>query len=185
VWDVGARKETQVFDTDGEFPVSLTFSADARALLAGFWRGQVKLWPLDGRGEGATFPGHTWAGGGLALLPDGQTLISAATDIHFWDVPSRLENALSLSPRAGRYGCIALSPDGRRLAAGASDGQITIWDVASHQEVATLEGHQEAVLHLAFTSDGDHLVSASKDQLRVWRAPSWAEIETAAKEAKK
>jgi WD40 repeat protein len=80
---------------------------------------------------------------------------------------------------------LALSPDGLRLAAGASDGRITIWDVASHQEVATLEGHQESVTQLAFTPDGDHLVSASKDQLRVWRAASWAEIEAAEKQARK
>ena len=63
--------------------------------------------------------------------------------------------------------------------------RITIWDVASHQEVATLEGHEESVRQLAFTPDGDHLVSASKDQLRVWRAPSWAEIEAEEKQARK
>ncbi len=43
--------------------------------------------------------------------------------------------------------------------------------------VATLEGHKEAVTQLAFTPDGDHLVSVSKDQLRVWRAASWAETD--------
>ncbi len=183
VWDVGTRKETRVFDTDGEFPVSLTFSADARTLMVGFRKGSLKLWPLDGPRGAATFLGHS-GGGGLALLPDGQTLVSADGDIRFWDMGTRRENALKLSPRA-TASSLALSPDGRRLAAGASDGRITIWDVASHQEVATLEGHREEVMQLAFTPDGDHLVSASKDQLRVWRAPSWAEIEAAEKEARK
>ncbi|HXJ55605.1 MAG TPA: protein kinase, partial [Verrucomicrobiae bacterium] len=143
VWDVGARKETHVFTTEGEFPVSLTFSADAKTLMAGCWKGSVKLWPLDGPSGAVTFPGHSWWVGGLALLPDGQTLISAETDIRFWDVRTRHENALKLSPRAGAYHCLALSSDGRRFAAGASDGRITIWDVASHQEVATLAGHEE------------------------------------------
>jgi WD40 repeat protein len=49
--------------------------------------------------------------------------------------------------------------------------------VASHTEVATLEGHKEGVTQLAFTPDGDHLVSVSTDQWRVWRAASWAEID--------
>ena len=119
------------------------------------------------------------------MLPDGQTLISADSAIRFWDVRTRRENALKLSPRAGGDVCIALSPDGRRLAAGASDGRITIWDVASHQEVATLEGHTEELTQLAFTPDGDHLVSASKDQLRVWRAAAWTEIDTAEKESRR
>ena len=185
MWDVATRKETQVFSAEGEFPVSLIFSADAKSLVAGFAQGPVKLWHLDGSGEAATFPGHSGWVRGLAILNNGQTLFSAGADIRFWDVRTRHENALKLSPRAGGYDCLALSSDGRRFAAGAGDGRITIWDVASHQEVATLEGHQESVRQLAFTPDGDHLVSVSKDQLRVWRAPSWAEIEAAEKETGK
>ena len=77
VWDVAAQKETHVFSPDGEIPVSLTFSADGKALMAGCAEGRVKLWPLDGPGEVATFPGHPGWVDGLALLPDGQTLISA------------------------------------------------------------------------------------------------------------
>jgi WD40 repeat protein len=118
------------------------------------------------------------------MLTNGQTLISVGPDIRFWDVRTRRETN-KLSPRAGGGGCIALSRDGRRFAAGASDGRITIWDVASHQEVATLEGHKESVTQLAFTPDGDHLVSVSKDQLRVWRASSWAQTEAAQKQARK
>jgi len=188
VWDVGAEKETRVFSPDGKFPVSLTFSADAKALIAGCWKGSIRLWALDGPAEAATFPGHSEWVGGLALLPDRQTLISAETAIRFWDVRTHHENALKLSPRAGEYNCLALSSDGRRFAAGGSDGRITIWDVASHQEVATLEGHNEAVMQIAFTPDGDHLVSASKDQLRVWHAasPSYADADAATeKEARK
>ena len=135
------------------------------------------LWPLDGKGEAATFLGHPHWTGGLALLPDGQTLISAGgTDIRYWDVRTRRETS-KLNARAGMFCSIALSGDGRRLAAGASDGRITIWDIASHQEVATLEGHKYEVTQLAFTPDGDHLVSASKDQLRVWRAPAFTETD--------
>jgi WD40 repeat protein/serine/threonine protein kinase len=186
VWNVAARTMTHVFSTDGEFPVSLKFSADARTILAGFGKGPVKFWQLDGPGKAVTFPGSSGWVGDVALLPDGQTLISVVgPDIHFWDVRTRRQNALKLSAPGGTYDCVALSPDGRRFAAGTSDGPITIWDVASHQEVATLEGHEESVRQLAFTPEGDHLVSVSKDQLRVWHAPSWAEIEAAQKESRK
>lgn len=185
VWDLGTRKQTHIFSTDdGEFPVSLTFSADAKAFVAGFSKGPVKLWPLDGPAEATAFLGHSGWVWGLAVLTNGPTLISAGPDIRFWDVRTRHENAHKLSPTAGGYRCLSLSPDGRRLAAGASDGRITIWDATSHEEVATLEGHKEAVMQLAFTPDGDYLVSVSKDQLRVWRAPSWAEIEAAENERK-
>ena len=113
------------------------------------------------------------------MLSDGKTLISAGGDIRLWDVRTRRETG-KLNPRTGASR-IALSPDGRRFATAAGDGSISIWDVTSHEEVATLEGHNEAVMQLAFTPDGDCLVSVSKDQLRVWHAPSRAEIHAAEK----
>ena len=184
MWAVGAQKEPRVFSTDGEFPMSLTFSADAKALMAGFLN-SVKLWQLAGPGGAATFPGDFYGVDGLALLPDGQTLISAAgTDLCFWDVRTGRQTN-KLNARSGLFSGLALSADGRRLAAGTSDGRITIWDVASHQQVAMLEGHQDSVTQLAFTPDGDHLVSVSKDQLRIWRAALPAETDAAEKEAGK
>ena len=125
-----------------------------------------------------------WWVRGLGLLPGGQTLISASDDIRFWDVRTGRE-AHKLNSRAGTVYSIALSVDGGRLAAGGIDGRITILNTASHQEVAMLEGHNEAVAHMAFTPDGDHPVSVSEDQLRVWRAASWKDIEAAEKEAGK
>ena len=77
--------------------------------------------------------------------------------------------------------CIALTADGRRLAAAAAGGLIIIYDVASHEEIGRLPGHKEFVRDIAFTPDGNHLVSVSKNQLRVWRAPSFAEIALAEK----
>jgi eukaryotic-like serine/threonine-protein kinase len=175
VWEVGARNEIHVFTIQGEMQTSLTFSPEARALMAGGWKGSVKLWPIGGRGQGAAFPGHPQQAGGVALLSDGKALVSVGGDIRFWDLETRHETG-KLDPGTS-VSRITLSPDGRRFAVGAYDGSISIWDVASHEELAALDGHTEAVMQLAFTRDGDHLVSVSKDQLRVWRAPSWAEIE--------
>ena len=184
VWDVGAGKEPRVLSTDGKFVTSLAFSADGKTLMAGLYPGSVRLWSLDGPGGTAELDADSVRAGTLALLPGGTTLVSAGGDIRFWEVRTRQENAPRLSPRSGEHHRLALSPDGLRLA-GAGDGWITIWDVASHQELATLQGHDHEVLQLAFTPDGDHLVSASKDQLRVWRAASWPEIESARRQAGK
>ena len=68
---------------------------------------------------------------------------------------------------------LALSPDGRMLATGASDGTIQLWDVSSRQAIGpSLAGHGGWVDALAFTPDGTMLVSRGglEDTApRLWR----------------
>src|SRR4051812_23141502 len=62
-------------------------------------------------------------------------------------------------------GPLALSPDGRFLAAAASwlshgeDHRIRVWDVSTGQLVHTLRGHTKGLVELSFSPDGKVLVS--------------------------
>ncbi|MFO1500395.1 MAG: serine/threonine-protein kinase [Verrucomicrobiota bacterium] len=177
VWDLNGREKIRVFSPDGQFLWKLSFSQDSKMLMGGTWRGDVMLWLLKASRGPSTFLERSGNVEGLASLPDGETLLSASTDIHFWSIRTRHETG-TLRPRIGWFSSLALSPDGRRLAAGVNNGRIMIWDLASREEVAMLEGHKETVTQIAFTDDGDHLISVSKDQLRVWRGATLAETET-------
>jgi len=84
---------------------------------------------------------------------------------------------MALGGRMNSYNCVVDSTEGRRAAAGADDGTIRIWDLASKQEVAVLRGHAEPVRRLAFLPDGNSLVSVSRDSIRLWRASPLAEID--------
>ncbi len=156
--------------------MSLTFSAEGQKLMAGFYYGLVKVWDLQGRSSEVTFQGDGYQVRGLALLPDGRTVVSTSRDIRLWDLNSR-QQICSFQPRPTLFHGASLSPDGRRLAIGAGDGLITIWDLASREEVATLRGHERTVDTLSFLSDGNTLVSVGLDQLRVWRAASFEEAD--------
>jgi RNA polymerase sigma factor (sigma-70 family) len=62
----------------------------------------------------------------------------------------------------------ALSPDGRTLAA-ASGRSIHLWDAATGRERLRLEGHEESVRCLAWSSDGATFVSGGDDNtVRLW-----------------
>ena len=178
VCDVSRKTMLLNFPLRGEYAFSLEFSRDGQKLMAGCASGVVKVWDLGGQANDVTLWGHTKEVEGLVLSPDGRTLVSVSTDVRVWDLSSQRE-LIRIKPRSTRFFGCSFSPDGRRLAVGALDGLITIWDLASRQEVATLKGHERRVIHVAFLSDGNTLVSVGEDQVRVWRAASLTEADSA------
>lgn len=64
---------------------------------------------------------------------------------------------------------VAISPDGRFVAAGSLDAFVRLWDVQTGHLVERLLGHKDSVYSVAFTPDGKGLVSGSLDQtLKHW-----------------
>ena len=64
---------------------------------------------------------------------------------------------------------VAISPDGRWVAAGSLDTIVRVWDVATGVLVERLKGHSDSVYSVSFTPDGKGLVSGSLDKtLKYW-----------------
>src|SRR5262249_10531475 len=66
-----------------------------------------------------------------------------------------------------------LSPDGRLAAIACRD--LIVVDLAAEKEIAQLniEGHPQELLHVAFTPDGQRLVSASR-YVQAWNTRDWS-----------
>jgi len=64
---------------------------------------------------------------------------------------------------------VAISFDGRLVAAGSFDNVVRIWDARTGELLETLQGHGSQVRSVAFTPDGRGLVSGGLDKtLKYW-----------------
>jgi WD40 repeat protein len=87
------------------------------------------------------------------------------------------------------FNCAAFSPDGRRIVSGGTgygdrNGQwvaippaVVVWDVATGKEIRRMVGHRQGISSVAFSPDGQRIVSGSRDKsMRIWNAQTGAAI---------
>ncbi|MBD2520655.1 trypsin-like peptidase domain-containing protein [Nostoc sp. FACHB-973] len=92
---------------------------------------------------------------------------------------TKVINKNGLSGLEGLVRSIAISPDGKTLASGSDDKTIKIWNIATGQEIRTLNGHSDSVISVAISPDGKTLVSGSSDKtIKIWNIATGQEIRT-------
>ena len=114
--------------------------------------------------------GHTSTVFGVAITPDGRTVVSGSGDktLKVWDMETGKCRATLIGHTSTVFG-VAITPDGRTVVSGSDDKTLKVWDLATGKCRATLEGHASYVLGVAITSDGRTVVSGSDDKtLKVW-----------------
>ena len=69
----------------------------------------------------------------------------------------------------GKILSVAISPDGKLLAAGVANNEIRLWKLPNIVPLLTLQGHSDWVRSVAFSPDSKLLASASEDKtVQLW-----------------
>ena len=129
--------------------------------------------PAAGSFEMRLLPGEASGFNDVAFAPDGTHLFTRSVDsiIRIWDLDERTQDeaaAFQVDPGLGS----AFNAAGTQVAitaATTNNRKISIWDLQSKTSVKTLTGHTHVVECVAFSPDGQRLVSGSFDAtVRVW-----------------
>jgi WD40 repeat protein len=124
------------------------------------------------------FSGHTGAVAGVAITPDGKTLVSIGNDnaVRVWDVAAG-KLVKSLEGHTSWVGSLLVTPDGTKAITAGGDYIIRVWDLKNGRQSDVLEGHSQSVRGLAISADGRYLVSGGGDKTcRLWDLSTRKEI---------
>jgi WD40 repeat protein len=196
-WIAGAfSNQVRLWDANGQFvadwdgpdePVTtLAFSPDSTLLASGSAHGvSVWIWRVAD-GEPILLIPDALDGcsiESLAFHPDNNQLAVGGIDwmatggsngaVSLWNLKERAEVATFFDGTTA----LAIHPSGDILATTTLDNSICLWDLQLRQLLQELIGHDGPVTCLAFSPDGNWMVSGSEDHtLRIWDAKGHGQV---------
>ncbi|MDX2149438.1 MAG: c-type cytochrome domain-containing protein [Bryobacteraceae bacterium] len=180
LWDAEARTVTVTITGHSDAIFAAAFSPDGKTLATASYDKLIKLWDASTGAEVRTLKDHIDAVYALAFTPDGQRLISGAADrtVKIWN-PATGERLYTLGDPLDGINTVALHPGGKMVAAGGADKSIRIWslDEKSGALRQSLMAHEDAILKLAWSPDGQWIYSSSADRtVKAFRASDLSEV---------
>jgi WD40 repeat protein len=144
----------------------------------------VKTWKLASESPGRSFP-HPNSVNAVAFNNDGTRAITGCSDgkLRVFDVPKAAQlkqiDAHLTKDTTSIYG-VAVTRDGKKAATAGQDGAVKVFEVESGKPLREIKafkdkespkGHTDSVLCVAFSPDGNQVVTAGMDQMiKVWNA---------------
>jgi len=177
IWETGNWHELALLrgnrsaTTTGALAVA--FSADNKYLATGSADNAILLWEVKDEQNAAGFKTRVTEDGILAAFsPDGKYLV--ANTIRYVDSAKIVETGtwktvadLKQFKKWVGFNDFAFSYDNRYVAAGCSDESTIVWETATGNQWAVLDGKSGAVERIAFSPDGKYLATASRDRRMV------------------
>lgn len=182
VWDVKSGRKVARIRGEGKRAYLAAFLPDGKTVIACFWgEKEILIFDVESGRFSSRIP-QPEAVEGLAVAPDGKTLVSycVGKGMRLWEIKSRKELRRlrpSATPKWGGYGTgLVFSPDGKLIAAPVSDESVHLLDVASGEEVRRLFRKTEIsfVPPIAFSPDGRFLAAFAQEFIPRGEVPEFS-----------
>jgi cytochrome c len=175
LWPLGGGAP-RVLEGNEQNVNGVAFSRDGSQVISAGYDTTLRIWPLDG--EGATVRRLPSPLNTAAVAPDGEIVAAGATGKVFFLSPQgemRGEAEVSKTPVIQ----VALSDDGKLVAAAGVRGSVAIIDREQRKVLRTLIGPGLPVWSIAFFPDNRTLLTGGTDRMiRRWDAVKGEPIDT-------
>ena len=187
VWDSSIGRELLTLYGHPAPIYSVALSPDGVHLATGDEQGNLRIWNIDPDQELFSVSGVEMPLSGFRepreplFSPDGTRLyaifnvfatgLQPNSRVKVFDSTTGVA-LLNLAEMDGvEFNSLALSPDGKRLAVGGSDGHVRVWDSDTSQLLLDLTAQSSTVWGIAFSLDGKLLATPSQDNTaKIWDA---------------
>jgi RNA polymerase sigma factor (sigma-70 family) len=170
-----ARMGTVRFRRDYQAAYDFAFTPDGKTLVGARSDKTLQVWDVA-TGRPLRELRHEQRFTTLALSADGMVLATAGpTGITVWDMVNQ-KPMRKIATR--RIAHIAVSPDGKTIAAVEGARVVCLWDTATGAEKHRLINHTQKVHSLRFTPDGKTLFSAERAVIRASDVATGREVRT-------
>jgi RNA polymerase sigma factor (sigma-70 family) len=180
LWDATTGKPLRTFvDPLGHRVGPLAFSPDGKWFVSGIAR--LSLWNVAAGTRhdlAAEYPFGVHSVASLAFSPDSKTVVVTAEGdplLRFYSVPGGKPIVQIDEGHKGTCWASAYSPDGKLLAAAATDGLVRVWDLATRKTRHQFKLPNQAV-DVAWTADGNRLAAATRKTAFVWELASETKV---------
>ncbi|KAG1818444.1 quinon protein alcohol dehydrogenase-like superfamily [Suillus subaureus] len=182
VWNLKSGKQIGEDWQDGDSGVwtLIALSLDGKEVVSRSLDGAVRLWDIDTGKVIAKWTGHTQPVKSVCWSRDGQQVVSRSEDgtAREWDVENRETIVGPIETGHEDVFIVIYSPDMIMFVTSGYDSwpnhgntecAVKIWNAKTGVLVATLKGHTDLVVCLAWTPNGKTLISGSVDSsIRTW-----------------
>ncbi|MAG94827.1 MAG: hypothetical protein CMJ48_13950 [Planctomycetaceae bacterium] len=137
------------------------FEPQGRYLVTSSEDYSLQRWELPS-GKLTSWPAHESWIRDIAFLPDGQTMVTVASDetMIYWSMSGEKPTPLrSVQAHAGWIRTVSVSPDGKLIATGGNDKVVKLWNAADGTPAGELAGHESDVYSSMFHPDGGKLLT--------------------------